>query len=535
MSALVIAGASVVDGTGAPRFRGDVAVADGRIQQIAPPGTLSGGGRIDADGLVLSPGFIDMHAHSDLALLTEPDHAAKVTQGVTCEVLGQDGLSYAPVDDDTLAEMRQQIAGWHGDPVGFDWGWRTVGEYLDRLDGGIAVNAVYLVPHGTVRRLVVGPDGRPATAGEREAMGCVLAQAFREGAAGLSAGLTYTPGMYADDAELLALLRVTADHGGFFAPHHRSYGVGALEAYAEMLRLSRQARCSLHLTHATMNFDVNRGRAADLVALLDEALASGQDVTIDSYPYLAGSTTLAALLPSWAAAGGTDATLARLVDPAARERIRVALEETGSDGWHGVRAQWHTVVVSGVRHEALRSAVGRTISELAAARGETPSQVFLDLLVEDRLGTTILQLVGDEEHVRLLMQHPTHCVGSDAILVGDRPHPRAWGTFPRFLGHYGRELGLLSLEEMVHHMTGRPAARLRLRGRGVIALGNVADLVLFDPGTVADRATYDEPRQPAAGIEHVLVAGRATLAEGRCTGDLPGRALRRTADGRAVE
>jgi N-acyl-D-amino-acid deacylase len=479
---------------------------------------------------VLTPGFIDMHAHSDLQLLAEPGHLAKVSQGITCEVIGQDGLSYAPVDEETLVEMRRQIAGWNDDPGGFDCSWRTVGEYLDRLDAGIAVNAVYLVPQGTLRRLVVGAEDRPAAPAELDEMRMVLDRSLREGAAGLSAGLTYTPGMFASDEELLALLEVTAQHGGYFSTHHRSYGVGALEAYAEMLDLCRRASCSLHLTHATLNFPVNRGRAPDLVAMLDAALAAGQDVTLDSYPYLPGATTLASLLPSWASAGGTEATLRRLTDRGQRERIREHLEEVGSDGWHGVLAEWDTVVVSGVTQEPLRPLVGRTLADIALERGQAPAEVFFDVLVADGLRTSILQLIGNEENVRELMQHRVHCVGSDAILVGDRPHPRAWGTFPRVLGHYVRELGLLSLEEAVHHMTGRPAARLRLAGRGVIAEGNVADLVLLDPARVADTATFEAPRQRAAGIEHVLVGGRATIVEGRATGDLPGRALRRSSD-----
>lgn len=532
---LLIRGATVVDGTGSPNFRANVVVADGRISQVARDGEAVGATRtIDADGLVLTPGFIDMHAHSDLQLLASPEHFAKVSQGVTCEVIGQDGLSYAPVDDETLDEMRRQIAGWNDDPVGFDWSWRSVHDYLDRLDEGIAVNAVYLVPQGTVRRLVLGPDDRPATQGELNDMCALVARSLREGAAGLSAGLTYTPGMYASDDELQALLEVTGQHGGYFSTHHRSYGVGAIEAYAEMIELCRRASCSLHLTHATLNFPVNKGRAPELCAMLDSALAAGQDVTLDSYPYLPGATTLSALLPSWATAGGTLPTLARLDDPSIRERIRVDLEEVGSDGWHGVRAEWDTVVISGVMHDRLRSLVGRTIADVAAEQGRPPVAVFFDVLLTDRLRTSILQLIGNEENVQTMMQHPAHCVGSDGILIGDRPHPRAWGTFSRFLGHYARDLGLMSLEECVHHMTGRPASRLKLTGRGVVAEGNVADLVLLDPATVVDRATFANPRLQCAGIEHVFVAGQATIADGRPTGELPGRALRRSTNGWAV-
>ncbi|MFF2043654.1 amidohydrolase family protein [Kitasatospora sp. NPDC058170] len=527
---LVFKGATVIDGTGAERYRADVRIGRGLITGIGPG--LDGGRTVDADGLVLAPGFIDMHAHSDLALLLEPEHPAKVTQGVTCEVLGQDGLSYAPVDDTTLAALRRQIAGWNGDPEGFDWDWRTVGQYLDRLDrAGAGVNACYLVPHGSLRMLAMGWENRAPSAAELGRMRELLAQGLAEGAVGLSSGLSYTPGMYAGTDELVELCRVVAAFDGFHAPHQRSYGAGALEGYAEMVEIARRSGCSLHLTHATMNFGVNQGRAGELLTLVDQALADGVDLTLDSYPYLPGSTTLAALLPSWATEGGPQATLARLVDPGVRERVRHAVEEQGSDGCHGVVTDWATIQISGVRAPALADTVGRTVAELAAERGRSGTEVFLDLLSADELATTILQHVGHEENVRAIMRHRAHTVGSDGLLVGARPHPRAWGTFPRYLGHYGRELGVLTLEEAIARMTGRPARRLRLERRGLIVAGHHADLVLFDPERVQDAATFDHPRRPAVGIEHVYVNGTAVVRQGRTTGARPGRTLRRTERG----
>ncbi|PBC76552.1 N-acyl-D-amino-acid deacylase [Streptomyces sp. TLI_235] len=528
MADLVFRGATVVDGTGAPRRRADVTVTGGLIDTVGTAGRrLTARRTVDADGLVLAPGFVDMHTHSDLRLLVEPGHPSRVTQGVTCEVLGQDGLSYAPVDDTTLPALRRQLAGWNGDPEGFDWNWRTVGQYLDRLDTGTAVNTCYLVPHGSVRMLAMGWDDRPPTPAELDRMRALVAQGLDEGAVGLSSGLSYPPGMYAGTAELTALCEVVAAAGGFHAPHQRSYGAGALEGYAEMIAVSRASGCPLHLTHATMNFEVNRGRAGELLALVDRALAEGLDITLDSYPYLPGSTTLAALLPGWAAAGGPDATLARLGDPDTRERIRTALEETGSDGCHGVTADWTTVQISGVGDPSLGALVGRTVAGIAADRGTTGTEACLALLRTDRLATTILQHVGDEANVRTVMRHPAHTVGSDGLLVGDRPHPRAWGTFARYLGHYTRDEGVLTLEEAIARMTGRPARRLRLHRRGLVRPGHHADLVLLDPETVRDTATFDHPRRPATGIEHVCVNGTAVLRDGRPTGALPGRALRR--------
>lgn len=529
----LIRSATVVDGTETARYRADVLVDGDRIAEIRTDAadTPSAARVIDATGLVLAPGFIDMHAHSDLQILLNPAHPSRITQGVTTEVLGQDGLSYAPVTDDVLAVVRRKIAGWNSDPADFDFCWRSVGEYLDRLDRGIATNVAYLVPHGVVRALVVGWDETPASAAQIGEMQRIVGQAMIEGAVGLSAGLTYTPGMYADDAELLALCRTVAEYGGYFSPHHRSYGAGALEAYAEMVDLATRSGCALHLAHATLNFGPNKGRAPELLALLDSATATGADISLDTYPYLPGATTLSAILPSWASAGSTEETLARLTDPAALDRIREQLEVTGSDGCHGVTAEWDTIEISGVQNPEFDRYVGRTIAAIAAAENRDPFDVCIDILLRDELASGILQHVGHEENVQAIMRHPRHTGGSDGLLVGAKPHPRGWGTFARYLGHYSRDLGLMSLEECVGHLTGRAATRLRLADRGYIRPGFAADLVLFDPDAVADTATYEQPRRPAAGFTHVFVRGELALDNGEITGATAGRSLRRGADG----
>jgi N-acyl-D-amino-acid deacylase len=534
MSDLLVRGADIVDGTGAPRIRRDVLVRDGTIASITEPGAIAGADRIvnAAPGHVLCPGFIDMHAHSDLRLLTDPDHFSKISQGVTTEVIGQDGIAYAPIDDATLDIVRRQIAGWNGNPVDLDFSWRSVAEYLARLDQGITPNAAYLVPQGTLRYLAVGADQRRATASEITHMQELLAQGLSEGAVGMSSGLTYTPGMYADTSELRALCDVVADFGGFYAPHTRSYGAGALKAYLEMLDLSRETGCALHLTHATMNFGVNKGRAREFLDMVDAAIADGCDVTLDTYPYLPGATTLSALLPSWAMSGGPDQALERLDDPQMRTRIISDVDVIGSDGCHGVTVEWETIQLSGVANSDLDKYVGRTMLDIATDEGRPPVEVFFDLLRRDQLATTILQHVGHEENVREIMVHPHHMGGSDAILVGDKPHPRAWGTFPRYLGHYVRDEQLLSLEDCINHLTGRPADRLRLRRRGTIAEGNAADLVLFDPSTVRDTATFENPKQQAQGISHVMVNGALAIENHHPTHVLAGRALRMDAGGK---
>lgn len=526
---MLLRGGLVVDGTGAAPVTADVLIEGDRI--IAVGGRLDASGHrvIDADGLVVAPGFIDMHAHSDLAVLTGGAHRAKTMQGVTTEVLGQDGLSYAPTTDASMAAVREQIAGWNGVPdVGYRW--RSVAEYLAEVDRrGSATHVAYLLPQGTIRMNVVGTEDRPATPAELAEMRAQVDRGMREGAFGMSSGLTYVPGMFAGTDELVALCEVVARHGGFYAPHQRSYGAGALAAYAEMIEVARRSSVALHLTHATMNFPENRGRAGELLALVDAALADGLDLTLDSYPYLPGATTLSALLPSSAATGGPAATLDRLRDPAERARITHQVEVVGSDGCHGVPVDWDTIEIAGVRDPALADRVGRTVARIAADEHRPPAEVFLDLLIADRLGTGILQHVGDEANVRAVMRHPRHTGGSDGILVGAKPHPRAAGTFARYLGRYVRELGVLTLAEAVRHLSGTPAERLRLHDRGRVAAGYRADLVLFDPLTVTDRATFDDPRATAEGIGWVFIDGRPVVEAGERTGVRAGRALRHRA------
>ncbi|MDQ0726204.1 family 20 glycosylhydrolase [Microbacterium sp. W4I20] len=532
----VYRGATVVDGTGGPRYTADVAVEGARIVAILRPDDPDavdlelpeGAVNVDAAGLVLSPGFIDMHAHSELAVLKGSAHDAKILQGVTTEVLGQDGLGYAPLDDATAAVIPAQIAGWNGLPDAAPW--RTMSDLLEAIDASAVANAAVLVPQGNLRMMVVGHANRRATTAEVSSMARLLAAALDAGAFGLSSGLTYTPGMYADVAELEALCRVVAERGGYWAPHTRSYGGGALNAYREVLDIGRRTGCPIHLTHATMNFAPNRGRAGELLALVDEAIADGVDVTLDTYPYLPGATTLAALLPSRLAASGDLLRTLSELDADGREAVRVELEEIGCDGFHGEKADWSAIQISGTANPALASLVGRTVAEIEIDEGRRAVDVVLDTIIADAGATGILMHIGDEDNVRAIMRHPRHTGGSDGILIGARPHPRGRGTFPRYLGHYVRELGILTLEEAVRHLAGTPAARLGLdRGdapRGVIREGATADLVLFDPKTIAAGATFEQPLEAPVGIVEVLVGGVPVVSAGAVIGATPGRALR---------
>jgi N-acyl-D-amino-acid deacylase len=527
MADILLRGAEVLDGAGNPAFRADVAITGDRISEVGRINDPASGRTIDATGLMVAPGFIDMHSHSDLQILANPAHEAKVQQGVTLDVLGQDGLSYAPVTDGVLADLRRQLRGWNGDPPGFDWNWRTVGEYLDRLDRGIAVNAAYLVPHGTIRMVAMGQSDRGPSPAELAHMCRLLAAGLEDGAVGMSAGLTYAPAAYADDDELVALCEVVAEYGGYYGPHHRNYGSHALEEYAACVEVARRSGVPLHLTHAHLGFEVNRGRASELLTMVDAAREDGVEVTLDSYPYLAGATYLHAILPSWFQAGGHEATLARLADPDLRPRLQVELEQTGSDGFQGIPVDWSVIVISGTAHQRNTHLVGQSVGDAAASAGERPIDFLCKLLVDEELGTSCLEHIGNEENVREIMTHPAHMAGSDGILVGDRPHPRAWGTFPRYLGHYSRDLGILPIEQAIRKMTSLPAMRLGFTDRGLVRPGMAADLVCFDRKTIIDRGTYEEPRQAPDGIRFVIVNGVPVVDDGVSTGRLPGRSLRR--------
>ncbi len=510
---VAVRGGRVVDGTGSPWFRADVGIRGDRIVAV---GQLDERARteIDATGLVVCPGFTDMHTHSDLQPLADPHYAMKVHQGVTLEVVGQDGLSLAPARRETLDQLRTMLQGWNGDPD-VDWDWRSVADYLRRFDGASAINVVTLVGHGTLRLQTVGQEDRPATQNELAEMRRLLQQALAEGAAGLSAGLTYAPGMYADDDELVALCEVMRGSGAPYTPHHRNYGSHAIEGYRDSIAIARRAGVPLHLAHCHLGFACNRGRAPELLAMIDAAMAEGVQVTLDTYPYLAGNTYLHAFLPGWALAGGGEATIARLRDPSLRERLCHELEEVGTDGHHGVPIDWSVVVPGGV-----------SIADRAAAAGRRPIDVYCELCAEGNLALAATHHVGNEENVRAIMQHPCHTGGSDGIVVGERPHPRGWGTFPRYLAVYVRELGLLRLEDAVRRFTSLPARVLRLPDRGLLRPGMAADVTCFDPAAVRDTATYEEPRSLPEGIPHVIVNGVAVVLDGAHTGATPGRGLR---------
>jgi N-acyl-D-amino-acid deacylase len=506
---LLIQGGVVIDGTGAPRRRADVAVHDGRVVGVGLYPDARAARTLDARGRCVAPGFLDLHSHSELALLADPFNPPKLEQGFTFELLGQDGLSVAPLTPETTPATRQALAGLIGDPAGIDWGWRSVDDFLGRMDG-LGLSAGYLVPHAQVRRLAMGDEDRAPTPDELRAMRRLLREGLEQGAFGFSTGLIYPPNSYAATEELVALGEEVAAFGRIFAVHLRSEGAGIEAALDEMIRVARRSGCRLHVSHLKLAGAPNFAKLDWLIGRLEAARAEGLEVTCDQYPYAAGSTVMTALVPTWALAGGPAALLRRLEDPADRARIHAEMAARG-EGPVGGFADVVVSDLSGAPPDR-RTLVGRRLPDIADALGVDPATAVVRLLRETRLAAAIVIHNQTEPVVEALMPLGFRSVGSDGLLFGS-PHPRAFGTAPRVLGRYARDLRLLSLEEAVHSLTGRAADQIGLRDRGRILPAGRADLVVFDPDTVIDRATYESPTERPAGIEHVVVGG-AVVVEG---------------------
>ncbi|MHB1173381.1 MAG: N-acyl-D-amino-acid deacylase family protein, partial [Lacisediminihabitans sp.] len=406
-----------------------------------------------------------------------------------------------------------------------DWSWRSVAEFLANFDKRTAVNVAYLLPHGSIRMAVMGASGASASAGQLHEMQEMVRRGLEDGAVGLSTGLTYAPAQFSDLPELTALCMPVAQAGGFFSPHIRSYGADVLASYEEVLAAATNSGVALHLTHCQMSFPGNEGRARELRELIDSQF-SELNVTYDSYCYEAGSTFLAAFLPGWAWEDGAAGVLARLRDDTSAERIRYELEEVGTVGFHGMPIDWSAIQVGSVEGAEDQHLVGMRISEIAQAQGLTHFEAARRLLLRQELAVNVLTFVGHDDNIREIMTWPGHMAGSDGIMVGDRPHPRAWGNFARYLGHYARDEGMFTWPEIIRKMTSLPATLLRQWDRGLVRPGMWADLVVFDPQSVRDEATYEEPTRFPVGIEQVLVNGELVKHDGEPTRLTPGRVLR---------
>jgi N-acyl-D-amino-acid deacylase len=525
---VLIRNGRIVDGSGSPWFRGEIGIRGERIVSVRQRIRDEAARTIDAAGLVVSPGFIDMHTHSDLRVFAHPEEDSKLLQGITTALIGQDGLSVAPIDDANKAPMMHRVSGLLGTYL-TDWPWNSMAEFLDRLDAlPPATNTMMLVPHGAIRATVLGWENRSATPDEIGRMQRILAQAFEDGGVGFSTGLIYPPGMYADRAELVALCRTAAECGGFFVVHLRNEGDHVLESIHEVGEICLEAGCPLHVSHLKVAGRANWGSAGEVLQLIGSYRGRGVEITFDQYPYVAGSTMLDAVIPPRFHSGGTAALLARLKDPTVREEIRRVQDKVTPERWENWvdLCGWDGIWVNAVKTDANRSAEGRSIADISRATGKRSIDVVSDLLVEEDNAVTMTVFYGCEDDVRAIMRSDCMAVCSDGI-VGGKPHPRVYNTCARFLGKYVREDAVLSLPQAIRRMTSFPAQRLGLQDRGLLREGMIADVTVFDPTTISDTGTYTEPNRHPIGISHVLVSGRIAVADGKLTDVRAGRVLRR--------
>ena len=525
---LLIERGTVVDGSGDRPFPAAVGIREGRLSVVfGETDAVVAARRIDAAGLVVAPGFIDLHSHSGLTLFTDPLHQPKVRQGVTTEVIGVDGLGYAPFADPAdLEALLVMNAGLDGHPA-MAYDWSSVESYLDRLDGlRPSVNLAFLVGNTALRIGAVGWEEQPATQAQVANMRSMLREAMEQGAIGLSSGLDYPPGSYADTDELAVLAAEAATHGGFYHTHVR-YPLGDrfLDPYREAIEIGRRGEGPVHITHFYHKQIFPEG-PGPMLALVDDARAEGLDVTFDTYPYEWASTRLLIMIPPWVQSGGPGPTKERLADAGVRGRIRRELGDRGV--LFAGRRAWDDVRLGAFRTPDLLRWEGRTLGDVVADRGDDPVDVLCDLLLAEDLRLNQVTPGPWSETLREFIRHPVGMIGTDSTFVGDAPSPRTYGSFPRVLGQFVRDEALLSLEEAIRSMTSAAAARIGLADRGFVRDGYVADLVLFDPDLVRATCTYDDPCRYPDGIEWVFVGGEPVVAEGEHTGARPGRVLRRS-------
>jgi N-acyl-D-amino-acid deacylase len=526
---LIIRNGHIVDGTGSPWYAGDLAIKGGKIAAI---GVVKGKARktIDAHSMVVAPGFIDMLGQSELTILVKPQLPSKIFQGITTEFTGE-GSSVAPLNDRIVAADR--IAYEH---LKIKPDWRTLGQYFARLERqGIGINVADYVGATQVRRMVLGDDDRAPSPQELDQMRALVRQAMQDGAVGLSTSLQYPPAPYAKTDELIALAAEAARFGGSYATHMRSESDDILPALDEAIRIGREARLPVEIWHIKVAGKRNFGRMPEVVAKIDSARAQGVDIAADTYAYTAWFNSLSAMVPPWAHDGGTAKLLERLTDPAARQRIRHDMETQGSwenNAWQEI-SDPNAILIGAVQNPALLPLQGKTLGAIARERKADPIDVLFDILIQDQAYTSVAVFGMDEKDVTLALQQPWVSINNDSqgtaldgILGQEHPHPRAYGTFPRILGKYVREEKRLTLEDAIRKFSSLPAQRMRLPDRGVLKAGMWADVVVFNPDSVRDRATFEQPNQLSEGMRWVLVNGVPVIADGKATGALPGKVLR---------
>ncbi|HVQ45324.1 MAG TPA: D-aminoacylase [Gemmatimonadales bacterium] len=527
---VVIRNGHIVDGTGSPWYAGDIAIRDGRIAAVGPVLGAKAGKTIDAHGMVVAPGFIDMLGQSDLTILVRPDLPSKIFQGITTEFTGE-GSSAAPLNSRIIAADRLAY-----DHLKITPDWQTLGQYFARLERQkIGINVGDYVGATQVRRMVIGDDDRAPTSKELEQMRRLVREAMEDGAMGLSTSLQYPPAPYAKTEELIALASEASRYGGSYATHMRSESDDVLSALDEAIRIGREARLPVEIWHIKVAGKRNFGRMREVVGKIDSARKAGVDIAADTYAYTAWFNSLSAMVPPWAHDGGTDKLIQRMKDPAARKKIRHDMETQGSwenNAWQEI-SNPDDILIGAVQNPELLPLQGKTLGAIAREKKADPLDALLDLLIADRAFTSVAVFGMDEPDVTLALQQPWVSINNDSegtapdgILGQEHPHPRAYGTFPRILRKYVREEKRLTLEDAIRKFSSLPAQRMRISDRGVLKAGMWADIVVFDPDSVRDLATFEKPNQLSEGMRWVLVNGVPVIADGKATGALPGKVLR---------
>jgi N-acyl-D-amino-acid deacylase len=528
---VLITNGRIVDGTGAPWYRGDVGIIGDRIAAIGPLAGREAKARVDADGQVVAPGFIDMLGQSEFNVLVDPRAASKITQGITTEITGE-GASIAPLNDALVASAQPQYDRFK---VALDF--RTLGEYFARLERDRpALNVGSFVGAGGLRAYVVGQAQRPATAAEIEQMKALVAQAMTDGALGVSTSLQYVPGRFATTEEIVELARVAREHGGIYISHQRSESNQIIPSLDEVFAVAERAAVPAEVWHLKTAYRANWGRMPEVIRHFEAARARGLDVTFNMYPYDRASNGLDACLPLWVRAGGVDQMLQRLTDPALRERIKRDMDDPNPTDWEN---QWYGsgggagVMVSTVLDPALRKWEGKNLVQIGKEMGRDPRDAAMDLVIADRGETSVIISIMREDDVRTALAHPMMSIGTDSgaraedgPLSESKSHPRAWGSFPRVLGKYVRDEKLITLEDAIRRFTSRPASRLGIADRGLLRPGFKADITIFNPDTIRDRSTFEDPTHYSEGVVHVFVNGQAVVANGTITAARPGEPIR---------
>jgi N-acyl-D-amino-acid deacylase len=527
---VIIKNGHIIDGTGNPWVSGDIAIRGNRIAKIGKLEDATATRVIDARGLLVSPGFIDMLGQSEMALLIDNRSLSKLSQGITTEITGE-GQSIAPQNALTTATLQPEL-----DHYGLKIDWTDLAGYFQRLEKTkTPLNIGTYVGAAQVREAVLGDVDRAPTPEELEKMKALVANAMQQGAFGVSTALIYPPGHYAKTDELIELAKVAGQYGGIYATHMRSEGQSETEAIEEALRIGREGGVPVEIFHLKVIGKPRWGSMPKIVGMIQAARDSGQDVSADMYPYVAGGTALASSLPPWVADGGVAKLLERLRDPGVRSRIKQELASEhpnwenlylGSGGAPGI-------LLSGIQNPDLKQYNGKTLAQLAEAQHKAPLDALMDLVIADKAQTGAIYFIASEEDLRFGLKEPWTSIGLDGSetsldgpLYDPHNHPRAFGSMPRFLGHYVREEHLLPLEQAIRKITSLPAQRERLRDRGLLKEGFFADITIFDPATIIDKATYESPTQVSEGIKYVFVNGALEYEEGKLTGAMAGQALR---------